>query len=82
LPGGWGDIAFLAGGLAITAIYVWWVRKSFDFAEKNPGVALLEGAELIEYQRFEAQAKGLLSPPQQGPSIKIEAPKDIEDGHA
>src|SRR5205807_2057693 len=58
----WLDIALLAGGCATTAVYVWWVRKSHDFADKNPGAALLEGAELIEYQKWDAEVKGRLLP--------------------
>jgi hypothetical protein len=31
-----------------------------DFAEKNPALALMEGADITEYKKFEAQSKGLL----------------------
>src|SRR5579859_1743330 len=55
------DSLLFGGGVIITGIYCWWTKKTHEFAEKNPGLALLEGAELIEYQRFEAQAKGLAS---------------------
>jgi O-antigen ligase len=55
------DIALFAAGCLITGAYVWWTRKTHNFAERNPGLALLSGAELLEYQRFEAQVKG--SPP-------------------
>jgi hypothetical protein len=47
-------IAVLAAG-----VVVWWVRSIQAFAERNPAQAMLEGAEFIEYQKFEAQAKGL-----------------------
>lgn len=48
-------------GVAITAVFIWWVRKTHDFAEKNPAQAMLDGAEFIEYQKFTTQIKG--SPP-------------------
>lgn len=51
--------AFLVGTAGIaTAIYVWWMRRTHAFAERNPGLALLEGAHLLEYQRFVAHTKG------------------------
>ena len=59
----WFDGVLLAGGLVVTGIYCWWTRKTHEFAERNPGLALLEGAELIEYQRFEAQTKSIQSAP-------------------
>ena len=49
----------VGGGLIATMIYKWWVDKSHTFAEKHPDLALMEGAQLIEYRKFEAQAKGL-----------------------
>ena len=52
-------------GAAITVLFIWWVRKTHDFAEKHPAQAMLDGAEFIEYQKFTAQIKG--SPPVIGP---------------
>src|SRR6266446_1862429 len=52
--------AFLVGGgIFATAFVVWWIRYTHQFAENNPSVALLEGAQLIEYKKFEAQVKGV-----------------------
>jgi len=53
------DGALMVGGLIATSAFVWWTRKTHAFAERNPGLALLEGAQLLEYQRFEARAKGM-----------------------
>jgi hypothetical protein len=52
------DFGLLIAGTAATAIFWWWTRSTQQFAERNPAQALLEGAELLEYQRFEAQIKG------------------------
>jgi hypothetical protein len=52
------DGALILAGCLVTAICVWWTRRTHAFAERNPGLALLEGAHLLEYQRFLAQAKG------------------------
>jgi hypothetical protein len=53
------DAALLGAATAVTGLYVWWTLRTQAFAEKNPGLALLEGAHLLEYQRFVAQTKGL-----------------------
>jgi hypothetical protein len=53
------DAALLGAAGAVTGLYVWWTRRTQAFAEKNPGLALLEGAHLLEYQRFLAEARGL-----------------------
>jgi hypothetical protein len=52
-------------GVFVTIFVVWWVRFTQRFAERNPGQAMLEGVELLEYHKFEIQAKGL---PHIGPS--------------
>lgn len=73
----WLDVAlFLAGGAA-TAVYVWWVSRTQRFATENPGLALLEGAELIEYQKWEAQIKG--QPPLDSPRIPDPDAERLED---
>ncbi|WP_441227900.1 hypothetical protein AB7813_03725 [Tardiphaga sp. 20_F10_N6_6] len=56
------NLSLLAVGTLASAVFVWWARSTQKFAEKNPAQALLEGAELLEYQRFEAETKGLSSP--------------------
>jgi O-antigen ligase len=53
------DAALLGTAAAVTGLYVWWTLRTQAFAEKNPGLALLEGAQLLEHQRFVAQKNGL-----------------------
>jgi len=54
---------FLFGGGAIaTVVYFWWVNSAQRFAKENPSLALLEGAEFIEYQKWEAEIKGQPTP--------------------
>jgi hypothetical protein len=36
----------------------WYIRGTHDFAEKNPAQAMLEGAELLEWQKMGLKAKG------------------------
>ena len=55
----WLNAALFGAGLMATGIYFWWVKKTQNFAEKNPGLAILEGAELIEYQKWDAEIKGI-----------------------
>lgn len=51
---------FLAGGgLTLTAVYCWWTNRTQKFAEKHPSMALLEGAQFIEFKKWEAEIKGL-----------------------
>lgn len=44
----WLDIPLFLGGGVATAVYIWWIKRTHVFAEKNPSVALLEGAQLLE----------------------------------
>jgi hypothetical protein len=46
-----------AAGLVASGLAGWWVVATQRFAERNPAQAMLEGAEFIEYKRFEAQTK-------------------------
>lgn len=55
------DKALFIAGLISTGIFWWWTKSTQDFAEKNPAHVLLEGAELLEYKRFETQFKGITS---------------------
>lgn len=59
------DIAMNAGllfiALAAIGFAVWFISSSRTFAERNPALALLEGAELIEWRRMEVEAKGVPS---------------------
>jgi hypothetical protein len=55
--------AFLFGAaLLVTTFAFWFIRGTQQFAERNPGQAMLDGAEFIEYRKLEVQAKG--QPPQ------------------
>ncbi|WP_340644361.1 hypothetical protein [Phenylobacterium sp.] len=50
---------FLVGtGLVASVLVVWWISATQRFAERNPAQAMLDGAEFVEYKRFEAQVKG------------------------
>jgi hypothetical protein len=77
------DAGLLVAGLAATAVVIWWVRSTQSFAERNPAQAMLEGAEFLEYQRFEAQAKGITSLAKPGsPAIagELSAPERGDPG--
>lgn len=73
----WQDVPLLLGAALVTGAYIWWVRSTQRFAKENPGLALLEGTELLEYQKFEAQAKGLLPGPTSPLIPDPSAPKSI-----
>jgi len=53
------DTGLMVAGLVVTGFAVWYIKASQSFAEHNPSLALLEGAELLEWQRQEMVAKGL-----------------------
>jgi hypothetical protein len=36
-----------------------WCRESREFAVANPALALMEGADITDYQRFQAEMKGV-----------------------
>jgi hypothetical protein len=59
----WMNAFLLIGGAIATLVYMWWVNKSHAFAESHPDLALLEGAQLMEYQRWEAAVNGRALPP-------------------
>ena len=54
----WLDGLLLAAGVIVTAVYFWWVRATQRFAKENPSLALLEGTEFVEYEKWEAEIKG------------------------
>ncbi len=53
------DLLLVLVGAIATSAFIWWTRSTQNFAHDNPAQAMLEGAEFLEYQKFEAQAKGL-----------------------
>jgi len=64
----WSDSAPMDGGLLLVGVLatifaVWFIRSTRSFAEKNPALALLEGAERIEWRKLEVAAQGIPSPP-------------------
>jgi hypothetical protein len=56
------DAILLVIGAMATATVVWWIRRTHDFAARNPLQAILSGSQFVEYHRFTAQVKGLSSP--------------------
>ena len=66
------DAIFIGVGILASSLAAWWMRSTQKFAERNPAQAVLDGAEFIEYKRFEAQTKGLLP---NGHSQLVEDPK-------
>jgi hypothetical protein len=63
MSGNWFDLFPLFGGCIATGVFVWWTRSTQDFAQRNEAQAMLEGAEFLEYRKFEAEAKGGLTGP-------------------
>jgi hypothetical protein len=47
----------LSVGVMATGAYVFWVLATQRFAERNPAQAMLEGAQFLEFKRFEAESK-------------------------
>lgn len=64
------DLGLLIAGVIATGFAGWYVKATQNFAERNPAQALLEGAELLEWQRQEAAAKGF-TPVAGAPSIEL-----------
>jgi hypothetical protein len=82
------NLALLGAGVLITGVFIWWVKSTQGFAERNPAQAMLDGAEFLEYRKFEAQAKGVNLPkdvpklpdPTRPPPPLIELPVRPEEG--
>lgn len=51
--------------IAVVVLVVWHCIRTREFAEKNPALALTEGAELLAYRKIELGAKDFSNPPQQ-----------------
>ncbi len=68
-------------GIIATGIYVWWVKRSHAFAVQNPELVMLEGAQFLEYKKWEAEVKGLPAlksqpvpkPPSDQPAIDVDS---------
>jgi hypothetical protein len=48
-------------GVLATAFLFFWLRHISSFADRHPELALMDGAEVLEWKKFEASAKGLTS---------------------
>lgn len=58
----WLNLSLVLAGLVGTGVCIWFVRGTQRFARENPAQAMLEGAEFIEYQKWEAEVKGISGP--------------------
>lgn len=74
----WLNLALVSVAIAATLVHLWYVSSTQRFAKENPELALLEGAELLEYQRFEAEAKGMLPRPGRQPVV-LTQPKELPE---
>lgn len=68
---------------ALLVIVIWGLRRAFQFADANPDVALMEGAEIIAYRRMQLAQKGLGNLPDVTPvspegADMLPSPHDIE----
>ncbi len=52
------NIALIVAGCIPTGAYFWWVKASQAFAKANPDLALLEGAQFVEYQKWQSEIQG------------------------
>ncbi len=53
----------LAIGAAVVVLFFVYLKRTMDFADKNPAAALLEGAHFLKWQQTDLAAKGMLTPP-------------------
>jgi hypothetical protein len=58
----WLNLGLVTAGLFGTAVCIWFIRGTQRFARENPAQALLEGAQFVEYQKWEAEVKGISGP--------------------
>ena len=65
------NLGMLIAGSVATIFAVWYIRATHKFAEKNPALALLEGSELLEWQRTEAAVKGVIPTGERRPQAEI-----------
>jgi hypothetical protein len=64
----------LAIGLAAVLVFVLYLKRTMDFADRNPAAALLEGAEFLKWQQTELAAKNMLIPPRSDAIIDPDNP--------
>lgn len=64
-------------GLVAAVIFLVYFAGVMAFALKNPGAALLEGAELVQWQQVEMAAKGIGSPPSAPAVPDPTAPREL-----
>jgi len=62
-------------GAVVSAFAIWFIKSTRTFAERNPALALLEGAELLEWRKMDVEAKGIPSQPNR-PLIEGPVPGD------
>ena len=75
------NAAMLIACSVVTAFSVWYIRSSQTFAKENPSLALLDGAELIEWQKLEMAAKGgILQSPDDTKMLEIKPALDSKSG--
>jgi hypothetical protein len=55
----WFNGALVGVATYATLVASRWTKHMRNFAEKNPSLALMEGADITEYKKFEAQSKAL-----------------------
>lgn len=72
----WIDCALIATGLFATYIAARETKKMREYAVENPSLALMEGADITEYQRFQSEAKGRTLPADA--ALTTDNPKLIE----
>jgi len=69
----WVSAAALGIAAVVTLAALW---RLFNFADKNPSAAILEGAEFIRHEQLKLAAKGLPSLPGGG-AIQVDEPERI-----
>jgi hypothetical protein len=65
------NAGLVVAGIAATVFGCWYIKQTQDFAERNPGQALLDGAEFLEYSRLGSASKSLPSPPPDQTTAKM-----------
>lgn len=64
--------------LVISAVITFYaLRRAFDFADKNPSAAILEGTEFVRHEEIRLAAKGEPSLPM-SEAIQAEEPEQVE----